>query len=174
MQLRPLAPWISLAVVGLAFNALLCVGLLSVCLRSCGRSGQPSGRTSVAETPSGSEGNQPKAQIRQLDERETAAAIDAILLLETAVDSKAGQMVALERTSGLELRVADKYFCRPGDGPREAARWREAVQSLYHMGYVESLGSRPYRYNDSLSYEYFRVTADGYGLVDRVRKKASN
>lgn len=98
----------------------------------------------------------------------TQQGLDAAMLLAYAAADEKGVILASEVAGQLSITVGTRNFCRPQDGPREAAKWREALDQLQTAGLVElvsaeSIGPAGFHAHR----QGYRVTARGYSVADR-------
>jgi hypothetical protein len=93
----------------------------------------------------------------------TPTADMAVLLLAAREDPK-GRITASEFRGELTVQVGTHVFCDSKSGPREAARWRDAIDRLQMAGLIEGVGSETSGHGRQFA--YFRVTKAGYFVAD--------
>lgn len=87
---------------------------------------------------------------------------EAKVLLLAAASSSDGFVIAMRMHGGFVIRTNNETF--GGDTAREQALWEGALNELVARGYIVGRGTRG---------ESFQVTANGYGLVDRLKGTAA-
>jgi len=106
-------------------------------------------------------------QVRTLAVDHSLSSDGKQLLVAAAADKK-GRITFLSSKDGaLTLHGGGRVFCKPEDGPRAAARWREAAEELMGAGLIEYANAGDI--GGQYDYEHLRVTAAGFARADAQR-----